>query len=104
MNKKHIEEEKPMTREEKIKLSKRGKDAGIIAAGTGASAYALGKIAERGAKRAHASERLKAVVEKGGHKALKAGGIALGATGLALTGVSAYKHHKYKKEDDNTEE
>lgn len=103
MNKKHIEEEKPMTREEKIKLSKRGRNAGIIATGTGAVTYLMGKGAERGANKAHASERIKAVVDKGGHNVLKYGGVGLAASGLALTGVSAYKHYKYKK-DDNTEE
>lgn len=95
INKKYIEDEKPMTQEEKVKLTKRGMDAGHIAMGTGLLATGLGTVGE------HMPEKY---VSKNAAKATKIGGVVTAGTGAAVTGYMAYKHYKYKKKkDDNSE-
>lgn len=101
-----------MNEKDKDKLAKQGMAAGALTAGTG-GAILVGSSADKLLKnnpKLLREIRKSLINKKGGAKAAKeylgnmktAGKVMTGA-GVAVAGVSAYKHYKNKKKDDNTE-
>lgn len=88
--------------------TKKGIAVGTALTGLGAGVYGLTKYGDKLAKPGlrTAAKEIATKNFKGGAKGIKAlnnSGKIVGATGLAITGVSAYKHYKNKKKNDNPE-
>jgi hypothetical protein len=93
------------TDEEKEKILKDAKAAGVAGSITGLSALGLHKLGTKSVKAVEsgkASETAKEIAKyvKAHPKevaSLKAGGLTLALTGAGLAGTAAYMHHKHKK-------
>jgi hypothetical protein len=87
--------------------TKKGIAVGTALTGLGAGVYGLTKYGDKLAKPgSRVAAKKIAIKNLGGAKGIKAlnnSGKIVGATGLAITGVSAYKHYKNKKKNDNPE-
>lgn len=93
------EEKKELTKEEKEKFLKNAKKVGLSAALTGLVLGGSGMALDN----EHLKEYYKGLEKHATNaKKLKVAGVGVGAAGLATYGLAKYKHHKLKKQDDNS--
>ena len=98
------EEKKELTREEKEKKLMQAKKAGLGLAISGlisgGSGLALDNPGFKEYLEKEAAKNPKKLAEIS--KKLKIAGAGAGAAGLGIYGLAKYKHHKLKKQDDNS--